>query len=46
MARTTITRNLVDGVGHDDFQLNNGIYLDEWTAEVQVHANAVFNAHN
>jgi len=43
---TTITRNLVDGVGHDDFQVNNGIYLDEWTAEVQVHANAVLNAHN
>ena len=43
---TTITNNFVDGVGHDDFQVSNGIYLDEATAEVHAHANVVLNAHN
>jgi hypothetical protein len=43
---TTIMHNVVNGVGHDEDRVNNGIYLDEGTAEVHAHVNVVLNAHN
>ncbi len=46
MPDSEIRFNDIDGVGHDEDQVNNGIYLDEGSGYVQAHDNLVRGAHN
>lgn len=43
---SVITGNVIDGVGHDDDRVSNGIYLDEGTAYYTAQHNVVRDAHN
>lgn len=43
---STITGNVIDGVGHDADNVSNGIYLDEGTAYYTARHNVVRDAHN